>query len=117
MKWGHRKAKPHTTSTSKKTKKTEPTTEHKKKSSTKSKAKDAEQLSKFADSERGKELRKRGKAAVGVLLSGDNTVYIDSDRPDYKRADAYYRCRGAIERMIYTDEEINRQRWWGVYNW
>lgn len=71
-----------------------------------------EKTKNFANSE----LSKRGKSAVDVLLNGDtdwmgNHIYSDSIKTEVVN-----RGRAAVERLLYSPEQIDSKKFFGRYD-
>ena len=67
---------------------------------------------KFANSE----LSKRGKSAVDVLLNGDTDWMGNHTYSDSIKAEVTNRGRAAVERLLYSQEQIDNKKFFGRYD-
>jgi len=109
MKWGKRKAKPQTQPVST-GRKGGPTQTGNRSVTGVSKAKTA--ISKLV----GTEMMKRGKAALDVLQNGDKDWMGHSTVSDDACVEARNRGKAALERLMYSEEQIHNKKFFGEYN-
>ena len=70
----------------------------------------------FSNSKNGKELAKRGKSALDVLLNGDQDWMGRSLTSDDPIEEGKNRAKAALERIMYSDEQIYNKKFFGKYN-
>ena len=64
----------------------------------------------------GGELAKRGKSALDVLLNGDTDWMGRSTSSDNVATEAKNRGKAAIERLMYSEDQIDNKKFFGRYN-
>lgn len=64
----------------------------------------------------GGELTKRGKAAIDVLINGDKDWMGRSTSSDNVITEARNRGKAAIERLLYSQEQIDNKKFFGRYD-
>lgn len=107
MKWGKRKARP------------QPVNTGRQRGSTTIKDKASAGLSKAKQKARkllGGEMMKRGKAALDVLKNGDTDWMGHSTVSDDACTEAKNRGKAALERLMYSEEQIHNKKFFGEYN-
>lgn len=85
--------------------------------------KQGETLSKAVDSVRktiksktGGEMSKRGKAALDVLMNGDKDWMGNSISSNDVSTEARNRGKAALERLMYSQEQIDNKKFFGDYD-
>lgn len=107
MKWGHRKS----TLQSASSRFTKGAQSFKENASKK-----LERAKKEVSKRGGTELAKRGKSAIDVLVDGDKDWM---DRPitsDDATTEARNRGKAALERLMYSEEQVFNKKFYGRYN-
>lgn len=85
--------------------------------SIKDKAKNTTSTVKNKLSEQGKsEVGKRGKAALDVLMNGDTDWMGNRVSASDPRKEARNRGRAALERLMYSEDQIDNKKFFGDYN-
>ena len=64
----------------------------------------------------GTELAKRGKSAIDVLMNGDKDWMGHSINSDDGITEAKNRGKAALERLMYSEEQIHNKKFFGEYN-
>lgn len=75
-----------------------------------------QKFNEFSNSKNGKELAKRGKSALDVLLNGDQDWMGRSLSSDNPIEEGKNRAKAALERIMYSDEQVNNKKFYGKYN-
>ena len=68
------------------------------------------------NSKTGGTLINRGKAALDVLINGDKDWMGKSTSSDNAVTEARNRGKAAIERLLYSEEQIHNKKFFGEYN-
>lgn len=64
----------------------------------------------------GTELAKRGKSAIDVLMNGDKDWMGHSINSDDAITEAKNRGKAALERLMYSEEQVHNKKFFGEYN-
>lgn len=107
MRWGHRKAPQEPAGTGRKLGSTA-TSDKRETFATKAKAKARKLL--------GEEMVKRGKSAMDVLKNGDTDWMGNSTTSDNSVTEAKNRGKAALERLMYSQEQIDNKKFFGEYD-
>lgn len=65
---------------------------------------------------KGTELGKRGKAAIDVLMNGDTDWMGNHSYSDNMFSEAKNRGKAALERLMYSQEQIDNKKFFGRYD-
>lgn len=127
MKWGHRKAVINFDvfgrfrNRNKKTT-SQQTTKNKKASDSKSDTQQRtsdiirQKAKQIAKSEKGQEMQKRMKSAADVLMNGDKDWMGRSISDDDVVKESKNRGKAALERLMYSEEQIHNKKFFGEYD-
>lgn len=87
-----------------------------KKSARKGIIKAKKEIAKMSESEVAGELTKRGKSAVDVLMNGDKDWMGHPLSSDNVTVEIRNRGKAALERLMYSQEQIDNKKFFGSYN-
>lgn len=105
MKWGKRKANYNTGNRSAKASK-----------SLNDKETGKQKIKQYINEKSTGEMSKRGKAAIDVLMNGDSDWMGRPIHSDDANTELKNRGKAALERLIYSEEQIDNKKFFGRYN-
>ena len=73
-------------------------------------------IAKYVKSKAGVEMAKRGRAALDVLMNGDKDWMGNSISSNDMGSEARNRGKAALERLMYSQEQIDNKKFFGSYN-
>lgn len=68
------------------------------------------------NSKSGREILSRGKSAIDVLINGDKDWMGHSTVSDNSVTEVKNRGKAALERLLYSEEQIRNKKFFGEYN-